>query len=126
MKKIIILIVIICSFSFCKPEHNVVDGIIVNTNCEKEIGDYEACESNITMTSATGSCGHKVKGKTHYDYQYNGNTKEISVWRPCEGTLLFKGKIISIFDDVLPVDGYCYDKNGLNETKRVNRITKCK
>lgn len=125
MKKIIILIAMLCSFGFCKSKQNVVDGIIVTTHCD-ETEYYEECETIITVTSASKSCGYKINGKTHYDYQYNKDTKEISVWRPCEGTLLFRGKILYIWDDNLLVDGYCYDKSGLKVTKQVNRITKCK
>jgi hypothetical protein len=113
MKKIIILIAILCSFGFCKFRDTVIDGLTT-------IVDDKTYEVQI-IVGAFMSCGQE-----HYDFNYDRNTGELTVWRPCEGTLLFKGKTISLDEKGIEVDGYCYDKNGMKETKHVNRITKCK
>lgn len=128
MKKIIILIAILCSFGFCKFEDIIIDGLLVNVVYDTECDDANSdiCGYEVQLISgAFMSCGHKISGKKYYDYNYDSNTNELIVWRPCEGTLLFKGKTISHFEEGIEVDGYCYDKNGMKETKHVNRITKC-
>lgn len=130
MKKIIILIAILCGFGFCKGKDTIIDGLVVtivyDTECDypdSEIG----CGSEVQIWGgAFMSCGQKISNQKYYDFEYNRNTEELTVWRPCEGTLLFKGRVITSNDEGIEVDGYCYDKNGLKETKHVNRITKCK
>lgn len=129
MKKIIILIAIFCSFGFCKGKNAVIDGltvtIVYDTECDYL--DSDMCSYEIQIDGgAFMSCGQKFSGKKYYDFNYDRNTEELTVWRPCEGTLLFKGRVILSIEEGIEVDGYCYDKNGLKETKHVNRITKCK
>ena len=113
MKKIVILIAIIYGFGFCKFRDTVIDGLMGAVNDST----YEVQINS----GAFMSCGHG-----HYDFNYDHDTGELTVWRPCEGTLLFKGKTIWLLNTAIEVDGYCYDKNGMKETKHVNRITKCK
>lgn len=129
MKKIIILIAIFCSFGFCKGKSTVIDGLPVTIvyDIECDYPDSDMCGYEILIDGgAFMSCGHKFTGKNYYDFEYDRNTEELTVYRPCEGTLLFKGRVISTYEEGIEVDGYCYDKNGLKETKHVNRITKCK
>jgi hypothetical protein len=131
MKKIIILIATLCVFSF-SSDLIVVNGVIY----AKSSVEYSVEDSVWTLFGgASGSCGNKINGKTYYDYDYNSETREIVVWRSCEGTLLFKGKVTSSTDGSLvenvskpssDFDGFCYDKNGMNPIKHVNQFTKCR
>ena len=131
MKKIIILIVILCTFISAQIDVIIANGVIY----EKTLHEGESGRTWYLISGASGSCGHKINGKTYNDYDYNEDTNEIIVWRACEGTLLFKGKMISSTNGSLveyvdkpssEFDGFCYDKNGMNPIKHVNQFTKCK
>jgi len=131
MKKIIILIAMLCCFSF-SSDLIVVNGVIYG----KSRAEYSVEDTVWTLFgAASGSCANKINGKPYYDYDYNSETREIVVWRSCEGTLLFKGKVTSQCDGSLvkyvstpssDFDGFCYDKNGMNPIKHVNQFTKCR
>ena len=129
MKKIIILVAILCSFIFAENNFIVANGVIYYKP-NKEIKDRQWT----LVAGASESCGHKINGKTYNDYSYNEETNEIIVWRACEGTLLFKGKMTESTDGTLveyvdkpssAFDGFCYDKTGMKPIKHVNQFTKC-
>lgn len=130
MKKIIILIAILCSFIFAQIDVVLANGVIY----AKTLHEGESGRWWDLISGASESCGHKINGKTYNDYDYNEDTGEIIVWRACEGTLLFKGKMTGSTDGSLveyvdkpssEFDGFCYDKNGMKPIKHVNQFTKC-
>lgn len=131
MKKIIILITILCNFIFAQDYAVLANGVIYY----KSLRGEESERTWYLVRGASESCGHKINGKSYNDYDYDEDTNEITVWRACEGTLLFKGKVTSSTDSSwvefvdkpsAEFDGFCYDKNGMNPIKHVKQFTKCK
>lgn len=129
MKKIITLIAIFCNFIFAENNYIIANGVIYyKPNKDVEEGRWSL------VAGASESCGQKINGKIYNDYSYDDETNEIIVWRACEGTLLFKGKMTTSTDGSLveyvdkpssAFDGFCYDKTGMNPIKHVNQFTKC-
>lgn len=127
MKKIIILILALTALGLCNEINKYtkyVDGLI-----------FHIAKNGQWSLMSVESCGDTLAGKIiKYDYDFKGDT--ISVFRCKEHTLLFKGKINSpdrydpdenalVPDPYVDLEGFCYDKNGIDKKKYVNKLTAC-
>lgn len=131
MKIYIIALCLLITTAFAQYEPILANGVIY----DKSGHEGDSNRKWYLVSGASESCGHKINGKTYNDYSYDEETNEIIVWRACEGTLLFKGKMTESTDGSLveyvdkpssAFDGFCYDKTGMNPIKHVNQFTKCK
>lgn len=114
MKKLLILIACLLTFSFAQ-------------NCKAFNG----------ITYCKDKHGHWYKIAALYDsydlskYDYDTNGDEVKFWRQ-DGTLLFEGKarfeecLEGDCEPLVSLDGFCYDKTGLNKTKRTRKLSACK
>lgn len=127
MKKILILILALTALGFCNEADRYlkyVDGLFIHVS---KNGQWSLISVH--------SCGYNLNGRiVKYDYDFKGDS--ISVFRCKEHTLLFKGKInspdrydpdedVSVPDPYVDLEGFCYDKKGINKTKYVNKLTAC-
>ena len=129
MKKILILLLTLIVFGLCieiDKYTKYVDGLFI----------YAAKNGQWSLISmSVQSCGNTLaKQIIKYNYAYKGDS--ISVFRCKEHTLLFKGKLNSpdyvesdenglVSDPYVDLEGFCYDKSGINKKKYVNKLTAC-
>lgn len=141
MKKIMIMLMCMFAITFADNTNyenyfNVVDGVIVGHGAVNVI-EYTNDTTRVwRIVNSRGSCGYKIKGKKYNDVIIVGNGEgeldSLLVFRACEGTLLFAGVVEDTgrVEDGLPehlyVNGYCFDKTGMNKIRYVNNLSKCK
>ena len=112
MKKLLILILAAAAFAAaenCKTFNGVVF-------CENDNGHWN---------EISGSYESYDLSKFDYDID-EGNIK---FWRQ-DGTLIFEGKVNITVQEIgkptVMLDGFCFDKTGMNKIKRTTKISACK
>lgn len=125
MKKIIILLLALTAIGFCNESYaKFINGLFVHI-----------AKNGQWSIMSVHSCGYNLDGQIiKYDYELKGDS--ISVFRCKEHTLLFKGKLNSpdyddpdenglVSDPYVDLEGFCFDKRGINKMKYVNKLTAC-